>query len=85
MLKRSINKQHIDKSIHIPYELMQFVQRNTYSLLVKGYAGTGKTTLSLHILWSALKIKSNFFYISTRVSPKQLFLYYPWLGKFIEQ
>src|SRR6188472_3281659 len=84
MLKRSINKQQIEKSIHIPYELMQFVQRNTYSLLIKGYAGTGKTTLSLSIL-RALKIKSNFFYISTRVSPKQLFLYYPWLGKFIEQ
>jgi KaiC/GvpD/RAD55 family RecA-like ATPase len=84
MLKRPRNKQQIERSIHIPYELMQFVQRNTYSLLIKGYAGTGKTTLSLSIL-RALKIKNNFFYISTRLSPKQLFLYYPWLGKFIEQ
>lgn len=84
MLKRSRSKQQIERSIHIPYELMQFVQRNTYSLLIKGYAGTGKTTLSLSIL-RALKIKSNFFYISTRISPKQLFLYYPWLSKFIER
>ena len=84
MLKRPRNKQQIERSIHIPYELMQFVQRNTYSLLIKGYAGTGKTTLSLSIL-RALKIKNNFFYISTRLSPKQLFLYYPWLDKFIEQ
>ena len=81
-VKSSKNKQQTEKSVHIPYELMQFVQHNTYSLLIKGYAGTGKTTLSLTIL-RALKIKSNFFYISTRISPKQLFLYYPWLGTFI--
>jgi len=68
--------------IGIPHELMQFVQRNTYSLLIRGSAGTGKTTLSLTIL-RALKVKSNFFYISTRISPKQLFVYYPWLGRFI--
>ena len=81
-VKSSKNRHEIEKWIGIPYELMQFVQRNTYSLLIKGSAGTGKTTLSLTIL-RALKVKSNFFYISTRVSPKQLFLYYPWLGKFI--
>src|ERR671925_513761 len=63
---------------------MQFVQRYTYSLLIKGYAGTGKTTLALTIL-RALNIKSHFFYISTGTSTKQLFLYYPWLGKLIEQ
>src|ERR671933_2346672 len=78
----SSNKKQTEKPIHIPHELLQFVQRNTYSLLIKGYAGTGKTTLSLTIL-RTLKIKSNFFYISTRISPKQLFLYYPWLGRFI--
>jgi KaiC/GvpD/RAD55 family RecA-like ATPase len=83
-VKSSKNKEQVEKLVHIPYELMQFVQRNTYSLLIKGYAGTGKTTLSLTIL-RALKIKSNFFYISTRISPKQLFLYYPWLGKFVGQ
>src|ERR671938_679764 len=82
MVKPSIIKNTSKSSAIIPPELMQFVNHSTYSLLIKGYAGTGKTTLSLTIL-KALKIKSNFFYISTRISPKQLFLYYPWLGKFV--
>jgi KaiC/GvpD/RAD55 family RecA-like ATPase len=81
-VKGSKNRPEARKWISIPDELMQFVQRNTYSLLIKGSAGTGKTTLSLTIL-RALKVKSNFFYISTRISPKQLFVYYPWLAKFI--
>jgi KaiC/GvpD/RAD55 family RecA-like ATPase len=81
-VKSSKNRPEAKKWIGIPDELMQFVQRNTYSLLIKGSAGVGKTTLSLTIL-KALKVKSNFFYISTRTSPKQLFVYYPWLGKFI--
>lgn len=68
---------------NIPYELLEFVRRDTYSLLVKGYAGAGKTTLSLTIL-RTLKIKNNFFYISTRLSPKQLFIYYPWLGRYAD-
>lgn len=70
--------------IHLPDELLSFIQRNTYSLLIKGFAGTGKTTLALTIL-KALGSKNNFFYISTRISPKQLFDYYPWLNKFVEQ
>jgi KaiC/GvpD/RAD55 family RecA-like ATPase len=81
-VKSSKSRPEAKKWIGIPDELMQFVQRNTYSLLIKGSAGVGKTTLSLTIL-RALKVKSNFFYISTRISPKQLFVYYPWLGKFI--
>ena len=81
-VKSSKSKNGGKNWIGIPHELMQFVQRNTYSLLIKGSAGTGKTTLSLTIL-RALKVKSNFFYISTRISPKQLFVYYPWLGRFI--
>jgi len=72
------------RPIHMPDELMRFIQRDTYSLLIKGSAGTGKTTLALTIL-KALESKSNFFYISTRISPKQLFQYYPWLEKFVEQ
>jgi KaiC/GvpD/RAD55 family RecA-like ATPase len=71
-----------DNLMQIPPELMQFVKRDTYSLLVKGNSGTGKTTLSLTIL-RALEIRSNFFYISTRLSPRQLFVNYPWLDKFV--
>jgi KaiC/GvpD/RAD55 family RecA-like ATPase len=71
-----------DSSSHIPEDLLHFIQRDTYSLLVKGFAGTGKTTLALTIL-NVLGIKNNFFYISTRISPKQLFQYYPWLKDLI--
>ncbi|HEX2472480.1 MAG TPA: gas vesicle protein GvpD P-loop domain-containing protein [Nitrososphaera sp.] len=73
-----------DSRSHIPEDLLHFIRRDTYSLLVKGFAGTGKTTLALTIL-NVLGIKNNFFYISTRISPKQLFQYYPWLKDFIEQ
>ncbi|MDQ4056533.1 MAG: hypothetical protein M3156_03845, partial [Thermoproteota archaeon] len=83
MVKPTINENHLKKSAIIPSELMQFVKHNTYSLLIKGYAGTGKTTLSLTIL-RVLNIKSNFFYISTRISPRQIFIYYPWLSKFVD-
>src|ERR671917_1586111 len=69
---------------NIPEDLFQFIRRDTYSLLVKGYAGTGKTTLALTIL-NVLGLKNNFFYISTRLSPKQLFQYYPWLEDFVQQ
>ena len=68
----------------IPEDLLHFIQRETYSLLVKGFAGTGKTTLALTIL-NVLGIRNNFFYISTRISPKQLFQYYPWLKDLIRQ
>lgn len=67
--------------LYIPSELKEFVEHDTYSLLIKGYAGTGKTTLALTIL-RALNIKENFQYISTRISPHQLFQYYSWLGGF---
>ena len=70
--------------LDIPPELGEFVRNDTYSLLIKGRSGTGKTTLSLSILRS-LKARNNFFYISTRSSPKQLFEYYPWLRKFTKQ
>ncbi|MGI0028417.1 MAG: RAD55 family ATPase [Nitrososphaera sp.] len=72
------------RAISMPHELVRFIQRETYSLLIKGYAGTGKTTLALTVL-RALGSRDSFFYISTQVSPKQLFQYYPWLNRFIEQ
>jgi KaiC/GvpD/RAD55 family RecA-like ATPase len=84
MVRSSRSKNQKPKVSYIPSELLQFVQRDTYSLLIKGDAGTGKTTLSLSIL-RALNIKSNFFYISTRISTKQLFTYYPWLHGLIEK
>jgi KaiC/GvpD/RAD55 family RecA-like ATPase len=77
--KRSIFTMY--NSMHIPNELIDFLKRETYSLLIKGDAGTGKTTLALTIL-RALNINKNCLYISTRISPEQLFKYYPWLESF---
>jgi KaiC/GvpD/RAD55 family RecA-like ATPase len=70
--------------LDIPSELEEFMRNDTYSLLVKGPSGSGKTTFSLTILHS-LKAKNNFFYISTRASPKQIFEHYPWLRKFVKE
>ncbi|MGE0243209.1 MAG: RAD55 family ATPase [Nitrososphaeraceae archaeon] len=70
-------------SAKIPNELLQFLNNETYSLLVKGESGVGKTTLCLTIL-KALNIKSNFFYISTRVSPNKLFFYFKWINKYLK-
>ena len=72
-----------NSATRIPDELERFVRRDTYALLIKGRAGTGKTTLSLTIL-KTLGQASNFFYISTRLSPKQLFTYYPWVEHFVQ-
>src|SRR5581483_9858035 len=83
MVEQNTDAKMNDGQIHMPDELLRFIQRDTYSLLIKGFAGTGKTTLALTIL-RALESKNNFFYISTRISPRQIFQYYPWLDKFIE-
>ncbi|MDQ3939188.1 MAG: AAA family ATPase, partial [Thermoproteota archaeon] len=82
-MRKQSRQPRIDKSLHIPSELQYFVNKDTYSLVIKGGAGTGKTTLSLTIL-KALEIKSNFFYICTRVSPRQLSISYPWISKYVE-
>lgn len=70
-------------SFKIPDDLLQFLNNETYSLLIKGDSGVGKTTLCLTIL-KALNIKSNFFYISTRVSPNKLFFYFKWINKYLK-
>jgi KaiC/GvpD/RAD55 family RecA-like ATPase len=82
-MRRYPMQEGIEDSAKLPNELMQFVKKDTYSLIIKGSAGTGKTTLSLTIL-RALEIKDNFFYICTRVSPRQLLSSYPWIAKIKE-
>ena len=70
--------------LDLPFELREFMRNDTYSLLIEGRSGSGKTTLSLSILRS-LRERYNFFYISTRSSPKQLFEHHPWLRKFSKE
>src|SRR6476620_5967591 len=69
---------------HLPNEILKFVKNDSYSLLVKGKPGTGKTTFALTLM-DNLNHDSNYFYISTRLSLKQLLLYYPWVEKFFSK
>ena len=71
-----------DDGINCPLELMEFLRKDTYSLLIKGEPGVGKTTLCLTIL-KILDIKKNFFYISTRISPTKLLEYHSWVRDFL--
>jgi len=66
--------------VRLPAELSEFLSRETYSLLIKGGSGSGKTILALTIL-AGLKSKGNMLYLSTRTSPLQLLKDYPWIGK----
>ena len=66
---------------HLPPELLKFVNNDTYSLLIKGKPGTGKTTLALTLM-DNLNYDGNYFYISTRLSIRQLLYFYPWITKF---
>ena len=69
---------------HLPSELLKFVKNESYSLLIKGKPGTGKTTFALTLL-DNLNDDSNYFYISTRLSLKQLAFYFPWIEKFFSK
>lgn len=77
------NNETHELTVNIPKELMEFVKHDTYSLLIKGDAGTGKTTLALTLLL-ALGIKRNCLYLSTRISPEKLFKHYSWVEKYFD-
>lgn len=69
---------------HMPGELTRFLKQDSFFLLVKGAAGTGKTSLALTIL-NVLGIRDNCLYISTRTSPDQIIKQYPWLTGFFDE
>ncbi|GKS60962.1 hypothetical protein YTPLAS21_04200 [Candidatus Nitrosocosmicus sp.] len=69
---------------NLPSEILKFVKNESYSLLIKGRPGTGKTTFALTLL-DNLNDDSNYFYISTRLSLKQLAFYFPWIEKFFSK
>lgn len=71
------NSNHIS----IPSEIRQFFgSAGGRSLLVKGAAGSGKTTLALQLL-EDLADPQKSFYLSSRVSDQALFRQFPWLEK----
>ena len=60
----------------IPEEIKNALNQNEgFVFLVKGKAGTGKTTLALEILG----VMKNPIYISTRITPKLLYKHFSWL------
>ena len=64
----------------IPPELANFVSRDSYSLLIKGAAGTGKTALALSVIRN-MERRGSLLYICTRTSPSGLVQDHPWLQK----
>lgn len=66
-------------SENIPQEIIDFYSKEGgRSLLIKGAAGTGKTTFALQLLEEFSDPDSSF-YISTRVSDDSLYNQFPWL------
>lgn len=61
-----------------PKELLKPLSKGGFSLLIKGQAGTGKTTLTLETLNDISKF-GHVLYISTRVPPKSIYERFPWI------
>ncbi|MHA1271476.1 MAG: RAD55 family ATPase [Candidatus Helarchaeota archaeon] len=70
----------------LPLELIKFLNLPFgFSLLVKGMAGTGKTSLALTILKESLKGNHLPVYISTRIMPNLIKLQYPWIKDYLDK
>ncbi|MEW5747470.1 MAG: gas vesicle protein GvpD P-loop domain-containing protein [Candidatus Thermoplasmatota archaeon] len=62
-----------------PRELIAFLSSpGGHSLIVRGMAGTGKTTLALQMIEELAQVQQSY-YMSTRVSDQSLFNQFPWL------
>jgi KaiC/GvpD/RAD55 family RecA-like ATPase len=68
-----------ERPLVLAQELEEFLSLEGKSLLIKGEAGTGKTTFALELMQRVYNQGSKGVYISTRVSSKRLLEYYPWL------
>ena len=63
----------------IPQVLLDFMRApGGHSLMVKGDAGTGKTTLALQMI-EELSGEQPDYYLSTRVSDEALYRQFPWV------
>ncbi len=63
----------------VPPEVIEFLSgRGGRSVIVKGGAGTGKTTFGLELLEKVGKPAQSF-YLSTRVGDEALYRQFPWL------
>ena len=65
---------------NLPEELQRFLSvRGGHSLIIRGKAGTGKTTLALQLMEELVDME-NSFYFSTRVSDSVVLNQFPWLA-----
>ncbi|MEM3851561.1 MAG: gas vesicle protein GvpD P-loop domain-containing protein [Methanomassiliicoccales archaeon] len=79
-----MNETH-GKEGSLPQELRRFFEApGGHSLVVKGEAGTGKTTLALQLI-ETLAGSENQYYLSSRVSDESLFRQFPWLKETSEK
>lgn len=63
----------------LPPEILAFfMKEGGHSLILRGNAGTGKTTFALQIIEELSAIEKSY-YLSTRVSDNSLFSQFPWL------
>lgn len=65
----------------LPEEIFNALRNGKFSLVIKGEAGSGKTTLALEIIRSMPKRSS--FYISSRIAPDLLYKQFPWIKESI--
>ncbi|MBX8632364.1 MAG: hypothetical protein KIY12_06245 [Thermoplasmata archaeon] len=69
----------------LPAELIRFLEvPGGHSLVIKGEAGTGKTTLALQLI-EMMSNRENQYYLSSRVSDESLFRQFPWLKETTEK
>jgi len=67
------------RSAAFPNELIAFLSSaGGHSLIIRGMAGTGKTTLGLQMIEELAAVQQSY-YMSTRVSDQSLFNQFPWL------
>ncbi len=65
----------------VPSEILRFLENaGGHSLIVRGNAGTGKTTFVLQVA-EELKDRQRAHYLSARVSDSSLLRQFPWLGE----
>ncbi len=77
-----MNQNKVD---NIPIDVYESLNQREigFSLLIKGSAGTGKTTLALSLL-SIIKDAVPI-YISTRVAPQSLYIQFPWIQEILKE
>ena len=64
---------------NFPKEIVKFLSSpGGHSLILRGMAGTGKTTLALQMIEEMAAVQQSY-YMSTRVSDQSLFNQFPWL------